>query len=904
MNKLQSVYYTQLNIFEPSSPYRNGFGSANFDVDGLAINSAYYTGSAQSTDQLTADQFINRSLTTMQNSLSAGLLSNVFASVAEMEAFSGHALIDIELNVSLFDLDLFDQDTREGIIEATGRAVQATRNVLPNATLMLYGISRPNASERIEDLSFLRKTEFVKQAIQSDHGGYDELNGLTTVLYSRFGPFDEYNNGNLIYATIDDFLEETYYWTWGAIRSAKEIAQAAERKGRNLLVQPLLYNRVVNGNSDSNGISILDLIPDNPNGVLEKMYLGCVAGGSDYDPCLWSDATTSEIDASLEVAQAIREVKSNINRVTQITKCEYHSLDKKVDLEIKLQSGFWKPSSTRTTTQKPIFKVDGKSYTCSNARYEPDFTITDSSTVQLSYYVGYDVHSIIDKAIKEGRRVLVDIPEGMVIDENDVSAHSRDIRLIVVNNKPTRTVVHIWGDPPKDPINFIDRSHYLWTVDNVFPMARIFLPSTIGAPSEEAVALADKIEQTQAFFQSVNRSYNQYSVFVQGFGGRDGLSLMNHPDDAISVEFGTQGPFVANGINECRTFSEAFFAALKSELDSRSLPYPVALHTDYEGNMGNLAGALNWMDAALVDPRATTEIIDGENTFERLATTFTMTDGAPLSWNEQENYYNTLSNRPLRMFVDNVRKKIRNYALFVSYWEPAKKYFPNVVTSNYQEFAASYENPVYGGSKLDSLYVYNNARWSDKSSPVFYMRGGSEMQGIGSWPADWFSEFGLTFDTTLPDSQDYKDLSIAWMQSDFDSIKANEALLTDLGNLSGSNIIPWIDYTGRVTSLPDGDDGAQELERYEEDIKRVIDVAVGGGSRELLFWYNDDVSSEVYDSLGSLAIYAESLAVAEDGEIGGETEQDTPFTASSTRSNPYLSYMGRRIGILKPIRNI
>lgn len=298
---------------------------------------------------------------------------------------------------------------------------------------------------------------------------------------------------------------------------------------------------------------------------------------------------------------------------------------------------------------------------------------------------------------------------------------------------------------------------HTWTYDStnnseylnntsVIPMVILFL----NPPQDTSAGISSSISEFVFNLQTIKtavegtgRDFSDYSVFIQKFGENTDLKLLRHPDDKITAWFqgnsadllpvddgsgsiAYSSPFASNGIAECRAWSTLFIPALKTELDRLSLPYPARFHMDYEENFGYPYATINnsysygqgFMDFAYADARATTELIDGISTFKQWVDTWVTLDGGSLGWASSANYYAD-SNKDLRMFMDILNYRIRDYALNESLFEVVKASFPSVRVSNWEH--ANYgprSSPVV--SRPDTRIWYDTAIYSDFSSPALY----------------------------------------------------------------------------------------------------------------------------------------------------------------------------------------
>lgn len=144
-------------------------------------------------------------------------------------------ILDLEHPVHPRDVGEPEYDlVRPRIVEAFRRRILIARERFPNAFLSMYGVivgdSRGRTTARL-----LRSMEGYRAMAAG--GVFDALDGITPVLYQRFGPDDPY------FATIGAYTEAVL----------QESSTLPDSEGRILPLAPLLGFRVYNGGSVNSG---------------------------------------------------------------------------------------------------------------------------------------------------------------------------------------------------------------------------------------------------------------------------------------------------------------------------------------------------------------------------------------------------------------------------------------------------------------------------------------------------------------------------------------------------------------------------------------------------------------------------------------------------------------------------
>jgi len=322
---------------------------------------------------------------------------------------------------------------------------------------------------------------------------------------------------------------------------------------------------------------------------------------------------------------------------------------------------------------------------------------------------------------------------------------------------------------------------------------------------------ADNIKTILDKATTAGSNDTDYSVYVHGIGDRDNMKGLTHDDDVLdgyvdgSTLLGNGGPYTENGRAEAKEWCTWFLDAMKAQLDVLGYPYPATFHIDTETNIDVFNAATSsagggWFDEAYADARATTELVDGVNTFKDLVDNWITVDGVSLAtagWDVNASYWGT-ANKDLRDFMSFLNSTIRNYFLHDVLMEYAETIFPGKKWSNYQDFnAGTWDNPSTGRSKAgtrhygSSLNTNSDRRlYGDFSSPVLYPMKATAFQDVGSSKSDWITTLGIESNMLLSGPPyDTFDYETVWTEACSQHVTGVVAAEGD-----AENVVPWIMY--------------------------------------------------------------------------------------------------------------
>jgi len=261
-------------------------------------------------------------------------------------------------------------------------------------------------------------------------------------------------------------------------------------------------------------------------------------------------------------------------------------------------------------------------------------------------------------------------------------------------------------------------SSQLFSLPYVIPYIECFFSYGDGegrSMEERAKALRDRVVETRELLRQYhptvpfNWGWWPHRYAGDGFTGPDD-KLFFHKDDRLAS--GSNVVFTAKGRELFKAKTREFFRYLKPLLDAEGIPDPIFLDADYEGGCGTVVATKDWADCGrwhqmiMADPRATTELIDGVQTYAQFIHNLKDLDGNPVPENElfmfiydssekgnkRTNVYSTLTS----MVVD--------YGLWDCLYSTAKEIWPNVLTGNWGTTAATRNKLVNG--------------WRFKESPI------------------------------------------------------------------------------------------------------------------------------------------------------------------------------------------
>jgi len=350
-----------------------------------------------------------------------------------------------------------------------------------------------------------------------------------------------------------------------------------------------------------------------------------------------------------------------------------------------------------------------------------------------------------------------------------------------------------------------------WKNSSVVPQLREFLSVSEAELENATVAAASAISGLQTMLASREEAGNTstfYSLYIHGFADRDAMRGFENPNDAITGwvdafpdDATDSSPFISNGLDVCKAWGDAFLDEFKTLLDSNELPYPSRFHFDTEMDISESlaarpvsAGYDGWMDYALADPRATTEIVDGVSTFTEMVNGWVTTEGASLGWDVNESYWGS-DNKDLREFLKYYMYRLRDYLHWYAFIEKATTIFPGTTWSNWNHGDyGTYLEPTLCKGKASNVCYGDSAPYSDFAAPSLYPLRNESFQDVGSEKADWINVLGITSSVKEHGPPYSDDFATLWTELSFRTIEG-------LVRVNGpDNVVPWITYAGEFYS--------------------------------------------------------------------------------------------------------
>jgi hypothetical protein len=215
--------------------------------------------------------------------------------------------------------------------------------------------------------------------------------------------------------------------------------------------------------------------------------------------------------------------------------------------------------------------------------------------------------------------------------------------------------------------------------------------------------------------------------------------------------------------------------------------------------MAASSGYEGWMQFALDDPRATTELIDGVNTFQEFVDNWQPLSGGELTWSTTNVIWDGV-NRNLREMLSHLNLRMRDWLHEEGMMKKARELFPGMTWGNWNHGQiGDRDNPGYGRGKGDQRYYEDTGPYSDWTSPALYPLSGAALQGGGSLKSNWASNVGITLPSYGPPYDD--DNGLLW--SEVQRQNAENAVA-----VGGADIFcPWINHAGETYSLNQFRDG-------------------------------------------------------------------------------------------------
>ncbi|MFU8828197.1 MAG: hypothetical protein ACNA8P_02075 [Phycisphaerales bacterium] len=375
-----------------------------------------------------------------------------------------------------------------------------------------------------------------------------------------------------------------------------------------------------------------------------------------------------------------------------------------------------------------------------------------------------------------------------------------------------------------------------WERENVFPIVRtlISVPFAHGFnapgrplpprrfnpdgtplevdPQASAHQLFGYIDWHRDDLLSRGRSNFKYAIWPQNWAGRNddpsldvrnGFTLGGNPRDRLDQTLHQNAEYesfyAAHGIALNKQWSQAFVTHLDSMLQSNGLPKPTALFFDLEAAFTNRK-AMYWWTAALEDPRADTELIDGMYTMRQIEAMAPAYDPNREIWRPV--------NREMLAYTYSVSMRVLDYALWEGFWKQAREVWPNVVLSNYGLYGAAPSQPVLM-ERVGAEVKNASLRFADFASPIMYGYPSYAINTAESVPVH-LTRLGSS--ATGDPSVDRRRLTVVYHKARLDALAAAE-----------KPIAPWI--------CPPSFAGL-ELEDTLEIMRHGSDLGV----RNWLFW--------------------------------------------------------------------
>jgi len=244
-------------------------------------------------------------------------------------------------------------------------------------------------------------------------------------------------------------------------------------------------------------------------------------------------------------------------------------------------------------------------------------------------------------------------------------------------------------------------------------------------PEAVAQQVAGWVDWFDEQFTTHGRGDLRYALWLNGWGAvsheqeflhnrRNCWVLGRNPADALDAPISERARvgswFSAAGVALNREWSSRFCDRLDSELDARNLAAPEALHFDVEG-VFDINKIADWWEAALDDPRAEREFIDGEHTLRELART------APAFWPEYGTH--ARRNRPFVAWAEGISMRATDNVLWEGFWKQAREHWPEIKLSNFKLTPGTPEMPFFLeklGMEIDNAKL----RHATHAAPTLY----------------------------------------------------------------------------------------------------------------------------------------------------------------------------------------
>lgn len=462
---------------------------------------------------------------------------------------------------------------------------------------------------------------------------------------------------------------------------------------------------------------------------------------------------------------------------------------------------------------------------------------------------------------KSNNGVIVEIPEEL---DDPIEPQENEFTALEHNVDETKPVQFwVWGEVSHRHLSVDDE---YWANENVFPIIRSLVnvpfahgfnapgypvPQRRMGPDGEPLLVDTEAAAQQVFgyidwyrtnLLARGRTEYKYAIWTQNWGKRNTtdpdadpsnvFTLGGNYRDKLQVDLPGNAEFeslyAANGILLNKMWSAGFVEHLDLLLDSNGIEAPTALFFDLEAAFTNRT-AMRWWTAALEDPRANTELVDGQYTMAQI-------DAQAPDYDPDQEIWRPV-NRQMYAYTNSVCHRVLEYALWEGFWKQAKEVWPDVLVSNYGLHGGTSDSPV-PIARLNAKTSSAPLRFADYASPTLY---GFPTYAINA--ADTLSDHLARFDVeeTGNEAIDRNALVVKFH-------KARLKALTD----AGTEVAPWI--------CP-----PEFVNLSQEETIEIMNYGTDLGVRNWLLWSQDQ-----YDwtpIIEAVSEYAEQQDIAQDSFV-------------------------------------
>lgn len=330
----------------------------------------------------------------------------------------------------------------------------------------------------------------------------------------------------------------------------------------------------------------------------------------------------------------------------------------------------------------------------------------------------------------------------------------------------------------------------------------------------------------------IGRPDFKYALYLNGFGGlnlygkhpdpmknrRNVWALGQNPKDALTADIDPRARlgawFGANGRRLNAEWSRRFVKDFEVVRKRKKLPVPTALHFDVEG-IYNINNIRLWWEPALADPRAQTELIDGEHTLVELAG-----QAPPLDTSIS---VHRKKNRDFSVWADSVNVVASEYALWQGFWKQARQVWPEVSLSNFGMTPGSEQSP-YPLEKLGMERTNATLRYATHAAPYLYPLKSWAFENGKVSVAQHMKRYEPNAQLTGDEDRDLSSMNLAMAKARIDAAVA-----------SGLKVSPWLRPPSRQLN--------------QEDLAALIQYGNERGVGEWILW-----SKNGYDWTGVLEL--------------------------------------------------